>query len=271
MAISDSLRKIFADAILATLKETSEKAKFAIPYLHSNRKKCFADIYPPIQNFISKKTFDNKSKKKQREEVFYTEPGKGRVIKYKDKQTKKVVQEYTEMYTWKRQTAEFTKQMVAFGFYSTLESHCQNAGLDFFLKEENGYDILIKNKEMINHFVDPYLVDFLLALEGKAGEQNGPNFATGNNHSTVKVGALLVIQYTLDEYTNEFTEVFAAFIDMNSAVDPNTKWYSESKTNNNGFSTLKIALADYGIITPIIGKLDRADKYVYMVKEKINA
>lgn len=68
---------------------------------------------------------------------------------------------------------------------------------------------------------------------------------------------VLAVKVRIDNH--KITAVFAAIVDLSAARDNNTKWHHDGKS---GFSALRIANADAGIIVPLCGNIHPKQKYI---------
>ena len=245
--------QLFVEAVKKALQHCTNRFNDSIPKDSFGLHNTLDDKHPDQKKYITFYQYSKLSKPKRLSKCFFDEDNE-EVVTYKVRKTGELITESTNIYKWVPQTAEKTKE-VAQKFYIALEIFCKQDGIDYKRIEKNGSDFEING----------------ISCEGKGGQgEDFALFATGNNHSKVKVDCIISVQFKMEG--NDFTDVWIGVIDLSKATSKDTGWSDDvSKTgkNNNGFSGLTISVKDANIVKCLMGNIKPAEKYMHIIHESL--
>ncbi|NBV27588.1 hypothetical protein EBS02_01000 [bacterium] len=149
-------------------------------------------------------------------------------------------------------TAEKSK-LIAPVFAKSLEVVASRETPEYVREETNGYDNVI----------------FFQKIEDKLTLTSTPSsFATGNNHSKVKVPLVFCVK--VQNVGNYFPAISAFLVDCSKFKNPDSGFsdgVTKTGKNNNGFSQLSVHKDDAAAVHVIYGNVVAKQKWLHTVYE----
>ena len=157
---------------------------------------------------------------------------------------------------WLRKMGDFPTaartKLLTYVFDHALEEMAERASIDYRAANNEG-------AAETNNF-DCYIFDYEVENKLSLGKDTS-SFATGSSHNTdKKVDRILVVKILSEDYVSK--AVFAAFVDLSDARRGDSKWHA-GDSRSTGFSTLKIAVSDEGIIVPLCGETRLGKRFIH--------